>query len=341
MNQQVNAHRQRSTVDQVQISVDEALELGIRVLGRVGYSEEEAKIIVRHMIDGVWSGYPHTGISRVLAILDEPRAHRPRRLPKIVRETATTAVIDAGNTVGYVAAVKATDCVIEKAKASGVSVVTLFDTYFSGRNAYYLERIAREGLIGIHAASTPPWVAPFGGRRPALGVNPIGFGFPCEPHPLIADFGTASFMWGEIILHKRMGRPLPEGVAIDENGEPTTDPEAALKGAILPFGGHKGSALNLAVQLLCALAFQDSPERPQDDFGFIFAAINPGLFAPADVYRKNVEKIAAWVASIPARPGQEVRLPSSRASELKEQNAKIGLVPCEVNVYSKLKELAA
>lgn len=340
MNQAVNAHRERSAADTVSIPVAEALVLGRKVLARVGYGPEDADRIVLHMIDGVWSGYPHTGLSRILAILDEPRTHQPRTAPKIVRETATSASIDAGNTVGYVAALQAADSVIAKARSSGVAAVTFFNTYFSGRNSYYLERIARAGLVGIHAVSTPPWVAPYGGRTPALGVNPIGFGFPCDPEPIVCDLGTASFMWGEIILHKRMGKPLPEGVAIDSSGEPTTDPEAALGGAILPFGGHKGSALNLAVQLLCALAFPDSPERPQDDFGFIFVAIDPGLFGPADAYRRNVEKITAWVAATPPRAGYEVRLPSARSSRLRLENQARGMVPCEIRVYRHLQELA-
>jgi LDH2 family malate/lactate/ureidoglycolate dehydrogenase len=336
----VNAHRDRDPADLVNLTVEEAVELGSRVLARVGYDARDSKTIVLHMIEGVWSGYPHTGLSRILAVIDEPRSHQPRSAPRIVRETPVSAVLDAGNTVGYIAAHHAMELTIAKARQTGLAAITFYNTYFTGRNSYYLEKIAEAGLVGIHAASTPPWVAPFGGKAPALGVNPIGFGFPCNPYPLTCDFGTASFMWGEIILHQRLGRQLPEGVAIDENGVDTTDPAAALRGAILPFGGHKGYTLNLAVQMLCMLGFQSPLDKPQDEFGFIFLAVNPDLFAPAGTFIRNAEQLARWVASIPARPGEEVRLPSSRATALRARNRKRGEVPVERNVYEHLLELS-
>ena len=320
----------------VTLPVKDALELGARVLAHIGYDEKDAHIIVMHMIEGAWSGYPHTGLSRILAILDEPRTHRPRSAPRLLRETPVSAVLDGGNTVGYLVAYEAMELSIQKAKANGLAAVTFTNTYFSGRNSFYLEKIADAGLIGVHAASTPPWVAPFGGSRPALGVNPIGFGFPCLPHPITCDFGTASFMWGEIILHDRMGLPLPTGVAIDDKGRDTTDPAAALRGAILPFGGHKGYTLNVAVQMLCMLGFQEALPRPQDEFGFVFFVIDPTLFAPLEVFLANARRLAEWIAATPAREGAQVRIPSARATALKAENAQKGMISVEKNVYEQL-----
>ena len=337
---ETNAHRQRAQGETLEISVDEALDLGRKVLARVDYDSKDAEDIVRHMIDGLWSGYPHTGISRVLAIIDEPRTYLPRKAPEVTRDTRATASIDGHNTVGYVTAKRACEVTIEKAKATGISCVTFFNTYFSGRNSYYLDSIAKAGLIGIHAVSTPAWVAPYGGRKPALGVNPIGFAFPADPHPIICDFGTASFMWGEIILHRRMGRSLPEGVAIDPAGNETTDPQSALDGAILPFGGHKGSTLNLAVQLLGALSLQEAREDANEDFGFIFMAVDPKLFVDPEVYKANVQSIVSSVAKTPPRPGYEVRVPSSRSRRLHTEAAARGLVQVEKPVYERLRGIA-
>lgn len=336
----VNAHRQRDPAELVTLSVHDALALGTRVLAKVGYGADDAHVIVTHMIEGVWSGYPHTGLSRLLAILDEPRSHQPRVAPRIVREGPAHALIDGGNTVGYIVAHQAMEAAVAKVRSHGIAVVTFTNTYFSGRNSYYLERVAGAGLVGIHAASTPPWVAPFGGSKPALGVNPIAFGFPCEPYPVICDFGTASFMWGEIILHQRMGRPLPPGVAIDANGRDTTDPQAALGGAILPFGGHKGYALNLAVQMLCMLGFSMPLERPQDEFGFVFIVVDPSLFASREVFVHNAKQLATWVSSIPPRPGEEVRIPYAQSAALKKRNAASGLVTVEARAFDQLTEAA-
>ncbi len=123
----------------------------------------------------------------------------------------------------------------------------------SGRSAYYVEMVARAGLIGIHTVAAPPMVAPLGGARPALGTNPIAFGFPMDGDPLVIDLGTSAFMGTDLQFRQRLGIPLPEGVAIDEHGRPTTDAAAARRGAILPFGGHKGYALALAMHALGVL----------------------------------------------------------------------------------------
>src|SRR3989441_1978406 len=106
---------------------------------------------------------------------------------------------------------------------------------------------ARAGLIGIHTVAAPPSVAPLGGARPALGTNPIAFGFPLDGDPLVIDLGTSAFMGTDLQFRQRLGMPLPGGVAIDEHGRPTTDAEAARRGALLPFGGHKGFALAIAM----------------------------------------------------------------------------------------------
>src|SRR3989442_4621698 len=127
----------------------------------------------------------------------------------------------------------------------------------SGSSDYYVEMTARAGLIGIHTVAAPPMVAPPGGAKAALGTNPIAFGFPMEGDPLVIDLGTSAFMGTDLQFRQRLGVPLPEGVAIDEHGRPTTDAGAARRVAILPFGGTRGDALARAVHalgVLCGLA---------------------------------------------------------------------------------------
>src|SRR6185369_4981442 len=105
-----------------------------------------------------------------------------------------------GNNVGYVAVYRGMEIAIAKAKAGGIASVGIYNSYYSGRNAYYLERIVEAGFVGLHTASGAPHVAPPGGKRPALGTNPIAFGFPSAEGPVIYDIGTASLMWGEVLL---------------------------------------------------------------------------------------------------------------------------------------------
>src|SRR6185369_13820071 len=129
---------------------------------------------------------------------------------------------------------------ISKALATGIAVVGVHNSYYSGRNAYYVELMVRAGLVGIHTASAKPHVLPPGGRKPALGTNPFSIGFPSANGPVIYDIGTASVMWGEVLLMARLGHTFPEGVGFDAEGRPTRDAAAVAQGGVAAFGGHKG-----------------------------------------------------------------------------------------------------
>jgi L-2-hydroxycarboxylate dehydrogenase (NAD+) len=180
----------------------------------------------------------------------------------VLRETSVSVLFDGGNQNGMVGMYHATRAAIERARPHGLAVVGVNNLWMSGRSAYYVEMAARAGLIAVHTVAAHPMVAPLGGARPALGTNPIAFGFPMEGDPLVIDLGTSAFMGTDLQFRHRLGIPLPDGVAIDEHGRPTTDAGAARRGAILPFGAHKGYALAVAMHALgvvCGGAA--SPER--------------------------------------------------------------------------------
>jgi L-2-hydroxycarboxylate dehydrogenase (NAD+) len=217
----------------------------------------------------------------------------------------------------------ATRAVIERAQAQGLALVAVSNIWMSGRSAYYVEMVARAGLIGIHTVAAPPMVAPFGGARAALGTNPIAFGFPMEGDPLVIDLGTAAFMGTDLQFRQRLGILLPEGVAIDEHGRPTTDAGAARRGAILPFGGHKGYALALAMHALGVLG---GTAGGQEDSGYVFIAFKPDLFVPLEDYRRA---LSAEIAAIKATPRQdgvaEIRMPGERAYRERARRTREGI----------------
>jgi LDH2 family malate/lactate/ureidoglycolate dehydrogenase len=217
----------------------------------------------------------------------------------------------------------ATRAVIDRAQAHGFALVAVNNIWMSGRSAYYVEMAARAGLIGIHTVAAPPMVAPLGGARAALGTNPIAFGFPMEGDPLVIDLGTSAFMGTDLQFRQRLGIPLPEGVALDERGRPTTDAEAARRGAILPFGGHKGYALALATHALGVLC---SAVPTEESTGYLFIAFKPDLFVPLDDYRRA---LAAEIAVIKATPRQEgvaeIRIPGERGYRERERLTREGI----------------
>src|SRR5213080_3156364 len=247
----------------------------------VGYEPEEAGILADHVIDAALCGYEYSGLPKLLNVADYPRFKAPRQPMRVLTETSVSVLFDGGNQNGMLGMYYATRAVIERANAHGFALVGVNNLWMSGRSAYYVEMAARAGLIGIHTVAAPPMVAPPGGAKAALGTNPIAFGFPMEGDPLVIDLGTSAFMGTDLQFRRRLGIPLPEGAAIDEHGRPTTDAGAARRGAILPFGGHKGYALALAMHALGVLCGDQ-----QEHAGYIFIAFKPDLFMPLDDYRR-------------------------------------------------------
>ncbi len=318
------------------VPADEARRLGERALESLGFAAEEARIITDHLIDSALCGYDFAGLPRVLTIAEDPRTRQERTPIKVVRETKLSLLLDGGNHTGYYAVHQATERAIEKARSAGVAIVGLHNSYLSGRNAYYLEKIARAGLVGIHIASALPVVLPLGGMRPALGTNPLAMGFPSQRGPVIFDMGTASMMRGEVIFHSRIGRELPEGVALDAAGHPTRDAVEALRGGILPFGGHKGYGLSFAIQALCLLAGAALPRNQVQDYGFLFVVFDPELLIPPDQFKSQVEELIRRVKATPLRPGcSEILIPSERAFRERDKRRKAG-IPLALPVYEKL-----
>src|SRR6059036_4277908 len=299
------------TIERVHLSVADARELSERAMRGIGYDPEEARILADHVIDAALCGYEYSGLPKLLNVADDPRFKAPRRPMRVLRETSVSVLLDGGNQSGMLGMYYATRAVIERASAHGFALVGVNNIWMSGRSAYYVEMVARAGLIGIHTVAAPPMVAPLGGARAALGTNPIAFGFPMEGEPLVIDLGTSAFMGTDLKFRQRLGIPLPEDVAIDERGRPTTDAAAARRGALLPFGEHKGYALALAMHALGVLA---SGVAAEESTGYLFIAFKPDLFVPLEDYRRA---LAAEIAAIKATPRQggldEIRIPGERA----------------------------
>src|SRR5437867_7393970 len=294
----------------------------------VGYEPDEARILTDHVIDAALCGYEYSGLPKLLNVADDPRHAAGRRPMRVVKGTSVSVLFDGGNQSGMLGMYHATRAAIERASTHGFALVGVNDIWMSGRSAYYVEMAARAGLIAIHTVAAPPMVAPLGGAQARLGTNPIAFGFPMEGDPLVIDLGTAAFMGTDLQFRQRLGLPLPEGVAIDEHGRPTTDAAAARRGALLPFGGHKGFALALAIHALGVSA------------QYLFIAFKPDLFVSLDEYR---QALAAEIAAIKATPRQdgvaEIRIPGERAYR---ERARLGREGIEIDrrIHDQLIRLA-
>lgn len=327
------------TPDTIRLAVAEATALGEAALKRIGYSAEEARIIVDQLVDNSLCGYRFAGLPRILAIAGDEKTRAARAPVRIVHETPLSALVDGGNNVGYISCYRGAEITVQKARTSGLAAVGVYNSYYSGRNAYFVEKIVRAGLVVFHVASAQPRVLPMGGTKPALGTNPICFGFPSSKGPVVFDMGTASLMWGEVMLHAHLGWPLPEGVGFDEQGHRTLDANAALKGGVVPFGGHKGYGLSFAAQALGLLAGAALARGKVQDYGFLFWAINPDLLLPGGEFPQQMTELVASIKATPRQPGvEEIRVPSERAYRERERRRKEGIV-LERKVVDSLKAL--
>jgi LDH2 family malate/lactate/ureidoglycolate dehydrogenase len=327
--------------NEIVVSADDALALSERVMRRAGYSEDESRIIAANLLDAELCGYPALGLARLITIAEDPRTRQPRNPVSVVHGTPVSALIDGGNYVGLYALHRAAEIAIEKARASRFALVGVHNSYLSGRNARYVEMIARAGFVCIHTACSEPYVVPLGGKVSAFGTNPIAFGLPGDPDPLIFDMGTSAITHSEVVLASRLSEPLPEGVAVDAQGLPTRDAAAALAGGILPFGGHKGYGLSLMIQALGLAAGAALPRGRVQDFGFLFVVFDPGLLVPPEQFKQLLAELIRQVKSTPRQPGvEEIRIPSQRAFQERRRRCLEGMV-LERRLYDSIIALAA
>jgi LDH2 family malate/lactate/ureidoglycolate dehydrogenase len=325
--------------DRVRLSVSEAGEHSERALRGIGYDAEEARIIADHAIDGALCGYEYSGMAKILNIPEHRRFKRPRQPISVLRETEVSTLYDGGNNVGMLVMYHATRAAIEKAATRGVAIAGVTNSWMSGRSAYYVEMIAKADLVGIHTASSARSVAPFGGSRPALGTNPIAFGLPSSRGPVVFDMGTSAFMGTDLAFRERLGQLLPEGVAIDAEGQPTRDPTLARGGALLPFGGYKGFGLAFIVQALGVLA--GSALDPDKDDGYLFVVFKPDLLVNLDDFKRQVSELIDRITATPRQPGvSEIRIPGERAFRSRERAFREGIEIDRV-VYDALGALHA
>jgi LDH2 family malate/lactate/ureidoglycolate dehydrogenase len=321
----------------VHLSADEARTLSEKALGGSGYSAEEARILADHMLDAALCGYEYSGLPKILNTIEHPKGKLPRKPMTPIRETELSTLYDGGNQCGMVTMYHASHAAIEKANKHGMALVGVTNSWTSGRSAYYVEMIARADLVGIHSVSAHAQVAPPGGKKAALGTNPIAFGFPTAGDPLVIDLGTSAFMFSDLMFRERMGTLLPEGTAIDAEGRPTRDPASARMGALLPFGDYKGFALALAMQSLGVLA--GSGYSPDKFYGYLIIAIKPDLMLPLADFKRQMSDHIARVKATPRQDGvAEIRIPSERAYRERARSLREG-IEIDRPIYDKLRAL--
>lgn len=326
----------------MRIAISEASDLIFKVLTRHGLSSQHARIVEAHIVDSMLIGREFLGLARLLTMIELLRQKGPPGSIEIVRENDVSASIDGGDNVGYVTSLVGIDKAVSLARKGGIGVVTVNNTWNSGRLGYYVERAARCGLIAFHTLNTTACVAPAGGLRAVFGTNPLAFAVPTSSDPIIIDFGTSAVTAGEVALRSETGVPLEEGWAIDGQGRPTLDAAQALAGAILPWGGHRGFSLALMAQILGIMSGGKPVIDGVGGFGMFFLVIDPGHFHSQVEFQ---ERLAVLLRAIDqsslAATGRPTRLPGQESAARRRAALAAGTIDVNAIMYTRIRDLAA
>ena len=332
------------------VPAEKLREIAADLLMGAGASEEEAAIISRHSIGANLAGHDSHGVIAIPTYIDRiRRGHIVPGAPfEIVRESPTTTVVDGHWGFGYVVSERAMQITIEKARRSNVAAATVFRQSHVGRLADYPIMAASAGMIGLMTADSgrsTKLVAPFGGREPRLGTNPICIAMPSDlDGPLFIDMATSAVAGGKLGLALARGTSIPEGWILDKDGNPTTDPSAGW--VQLPLGGpegHKGYGLSVMVEILSGilpgLGFGHDPSGRHND-GCFMAAFNVEAFRPLDEFKKEVAEFVEYLWSTPPSTGfDRVYYPGEPEHLRTQQKLKEGIL-VEDATWEQLKALA-
>jgi len=314
--------------------------LSVCVLTVLGTPESAAGEQADMLLEGDLRGHPSHGLRRLDMLVQRIRAGVVRPAAEPTLDWATQAVlrVGGGHGLGPPTAHRAVEALLTRVRETGVAVAAIRDSNHLGMLAPYVERMAADGIIGIATTTSEALVHPWGGRRAMVGTNPIALAIPTPSEPLVLDMATGQISMGKVLSHAARRVPLPAGAAVDEHGDPTTDAAAAAKGAISPFGGPKGYALAVTLELLVASLTGSALGRhvhgtldPADvcNKGDVIIALAPEVFGAGA--SAAVQEYLDDLRAEPPAPGHlSVAVPGDRARSTRRRHLATGVPVAKV-----------
>ena len=343
---------------------DALLDFTRQVVSAMGAGAEAADEVARHLVNANLSGHDSHGVLRLTQYVGElDRGElQPGAETRLVRESAVTALLDAGRGFGQHSTMVASRWVAARAREHGLAAAAVRHSMHIGRLGEYTERMAGEGLVGIVtvgvAGPGSGTVAPFGGAARFLGTNPWSVGVPAAGRPpFVFDAATSTIAEGKARLALAKGTEVPPGTLRDVEGRPTRDPALLYAGGSLTglggeVAGHKGFGLSLASALVGGLAMIQDTEpttgrtmRPPEFWGprlagVFLVAIAPSAFGDADDYLGRVAEVLDALAEAPPAPGSErVLVPGDPERASRERRQREG-IPLPAATWAELGGIA-
>ena len=303
--------------DAPRVNAEKLIDFGAAVYESVGMPAADARLVADTLVRADLWGHQSHGVLRLGWYLDRIRngVMKPVTAPEFVVDAGTVAVIDGHDGVGHVVTELATREAIKRAKAHGLGAVGVRMSNHFGTCMYYTRLGTLEGCAMFLTSNGGPAMAPWGGRKKIIGTNPFSVATPAGKHPpFLMDMANTGVARGKIYLARNKHQPIPLGWAIDKDGAPTTDAQAAIEGIILPMAGHKGYALAMMVDVLSGvltgsgfLSQVHSPYKTAEksNCGHFMIAINIEAFQPLAQFNARMEEYIAELKSVPLAQGHD------------------------------------
>jgi ureidoglycolate dehydrogenase (NAD+) len=323
-------------------------------MARAGARAADAAETADGLVAADLRGVHSHGVLRVGIYVDRLRAGsiRPGAELETVRDGGAVVVVDAQAGPGIAMASRAMALAIERARAAGIGVVGVRNANHCGMLAHFAMRALGEGMIGLAASNADSQVAPYGARAKFLGTNPFALAIPAgEEPPVVIDMATSVVAHGKVKGAFERGEAIPPDWAVDPGGNPTRDPAQALAGALLAFGGAKGSALSIAIDLLAGVlpGGRSGPEivplyqrldEPQG-VGQLFAALRVEAFDSLADFTRRVDEAIRRIRSLPTVPGVERVLMPGELEHARAAERAAGGIPLPADSVAELARVAA
>ena len=304
--------------------------LGMGVFRAVDAPEHVTACVTDALVLAELDGMPSHGFSRIPFYADQARSGKVavKAEPMLTYPAPAVVRVDAAHNFAFPAIEAGLAQAMPRCREYGVSLLGVTRSHHCGVAGHFVERVAEQGLMALAFSNTPAAMAPWNGCKASFGTNPLAFGCPRKPFPLVLDMSLSKVARGKIMNARQKGQSIPEGWALDAKGRPTTDAASALAGTMIPFGDAKGAALALMVEVLAATlngahhAFEASSffeaEGPAPGIGQTFILLDPLRLNPS--FPATLESLCAHIL------GQEgTRLPGERRMRLREENSKRGV----------------
>ena len=327
----------------VVVSCEDVRATIVHVLSKLGASHRESSIQAEVLTEADLRGHHSHGLQRLPVLAARIKNHliRVNALPDYIWTADSVLSVDGKDGLGPFVAETALERAIPALQQRGIVAVAIRNNSHIGMIGYYCEKRARQGIICIAMTESEALVHPHGGAKALVGTNPIAIGIPSDAAPYVFDMATSTSAIGKIYASKHRGEPIPLGWAIDAEGNPTTDPDAALKGSLTPVAGAKGYGLGISIGMLAGLLPGGEIGRLvlgtlDTEFrctkGDLFLLLNPVAFPGGSMLASRVASYLDELRSSPPQKGIEsVIVPGDRARHLREERMRSGIpLPREV-----------